>query len=80
MSTMEIYDLTTTDLEDIANQIKGLVLAKLALDGVLSPEDADTWAKDHAIIIRRKRMFQSIKDSQKVEETKEPVYWIIVSK
>ena len=52
------FDLST--LEDHSDAVKAAVLKALVRDGLLSEEQADTWASSHTVLHRHKNIFRTV--------------------
>ncbi len=81
MSTYSYYQMTDEDLEDQADFVKCRVLAALAVDDLISEDDAESWARNHTLIKRKKGFFRTISDKWKKEEVEvDSSFWLVVKK
>lgn len=78
---MQVYSLTTEDLEGTADAIKVAVLRDLVAEGLLGSEPAEAWAATHTPIVRRKAFFRTLTDLwKKTPDDASNVYWMVVAK
>ncbi len=79
MSTLAMFQYTTSDIEDNADILKAIILKALVCDGLLDAEEADGWAVAHTLIIRKKSIFRTLSERWKKEEERDHQwYWIVV--
>jgi len=69
---------TKGGFEAEADTIKVAILVGLVRDGLLSEEQADTWAASHTIILRKKSIFQTITNAWKNKSETDGYYYKIV--
>ena len=67
---MEAYTLTQSDLEDLADVVKTVIVGGLVKEGLLESDIAEDWARTHTLIARKKSIFRTI--SRLWKDTAEP--------
>ncbi len=79
MSTLAMFQYTTSDIEENADILKTIILKALVSDDLLAPEIAEEWAVSHTLIIRKKSIFRTLSERWKKEEQRDHQwYWIVV--
>ena len=79
MSSLEMFQYTTSDIEDMADVLKAILLKALVSDGLLIAELAEEWAVTHTLIIRKKSIFRTLTDRWlNVAEKEHAWYWLVV--
>jgi len=73
-----MFSITEEGLEDIADNIKVVVLKALVRDGIVDPEVADKWAEKHTVLHRNKSIFRTLTDKWGKEKTEDNKYYFIV--
>ena len=53
---LETYQMTVSDMEDFADQVKSIVAAAISEDNVT---DFDEWSKTHTVILKKRNWFRS---------------------
>ncbi len=78
---LEMYNLTSSQLEDIVDTAKVAVAKALVQNGLLKEDDADEWCGGHTVIIRNKSFFRTISEKWiKAKDVSGEIQFIVVEK
>lgn len=78
---MQLYSYTKEELEELADQIKSLILGNLVSKGLIDYDIAEQYTADNTVILREKSIFRTISDKwKKIEDNAKGYYMIVVDK
>lgn len=77
---MDIYQMTDTDFEELADTVKRAVIQALVNENVLEFNFADKWCSQHTVIKRKKGFFKTLSSLwSKEKEEKDSFKLLVVS-
>jgi hypothetical protein len=79
MGGIEMWSVTISEVESLADDLKMFVVGAMVRDGLLEKEVADEWAKEHTIIVRKKNIFRTITNLWEKAEEAKGYYFLVVS-
>lgn len=80
MTVANVWSLTNDDLNEQAEAVKVSILGALVTEKLITIEDAQKWAENHAVIIRKETKFRSLlrKLMKKKELNYETLHYVVV--
>jgi len=80
MGALEVYSLTASEIEDIADTVKVGILDALARDRTIGLDEkvANDWAATHTVIVRKKTVFRTLTSLWKNTPEANRLYYIVV--
>ena len=80
MGVVESWTFTRANMEDLADDIKAIVVSGLVREKMLNDESGNEWCKSHTIIIREKSFFRTLFEKVIKSDEKDNMGFIIVKK
>ena len=77
---MNVFSMEKEDIERNAESVKIVILQGLINDKVITKEFADKWTANHAVLVRKKLIFERIIESVKDTQDKADGYYYILVK
>ena len=67
MGTTKAWTYSRSNLEELVDDVKAIVIFALVNEELLDKEEANNWSKTHTLILRKKSFFQTV--LEKITET-----------
>lgn len=80
MGTTEAWTYSRSNLEELVDDVKAIVIFALVSEELLDKEEANNWSKTHTLLMRKKSFFQTLLEKVIETDDEDNIKFIVVKK